>query len=236
MKVRFLWLLMLILLAPDSFGQRDETSPSTRTPQPKGKRHKPPPKDPKIFDKRGKEPGREEPRRRERISAPGRTPQLAPPQNAFATTAREIGSLRPDIDNAALKCDEDVVRATLPEIQKVYVEDGLTKENAQTAALAAWKEVRLASPLQSDKCLVSSSYTAFALSLGTINFKSNPRYANIAVDGKDYSVQTEYSKLFQADVKRRVRYSKPGYEPVEIECTAVERATIDCYAELKPKP
>ncbi|HEV2801445.1 MAG TPA: hypothetical protein VGW12_13150 [Pyrinomonadaceae bacterium] len=158
-----------------------------------------------------------------------------PVQDEFAATRREIKGVRPEVPHATLECDADVVRATLPEIQKAYEASGF-KENAQTAALTGWKEVRLGSPLQPNKCMVSTSYTAYMLSLGRLNFKTNPGDADIALDGKSMSVKTLHSRLFEADVKHKVRFSKPGYVPVEIECMAVERKETDCFAELKVLP
>lgn len=158
------------------------------------------------------------------------------PQDIFANTAREITLLRPAVDEETLTCDAEVVRMALPEIQRVYLDSGLTEEDAQEAALAAWKEVRLASPLQPDKCMVSSSYTTFTLSLGALVFKSNPPDANITLNGNDLAVKTAHRRLVESDIKHRVRFSRTGFESVEIECTAAERKNTDCYAELKPTP
>jgi hypothetical protein len=241
MKVGLSLLLTLSLLAANSFGQNDEKLKSSDRAQKTEERDQPrkdqkregrdqPPKDPKVFDKHDREP------RTRRKDAQIGISQPTPPQNAFAAAAGEIGRLRPDIDHEALKCDEDVVRTSLPEIQKVYAESGFTKEDAQGTALTAWKEVRLTSPLKPDKCMAAASYTAFALSLGTLVFKSNPDDADIIIVNSTISAKTIYRRLFEAGIKRRVRFSKKGFETVEIECTAVERASTDCYAELKPIP
>ncbi|MDQ1590863.1 MAG: hypothetical protein QOG71_1490 [Pyrinomonadaceae bacterium] len=160
----------------------------------------------------------------------------APAQDEFAATFKEIKWMRPAVKILTLECDKEVIRTTLPEIQKVYAESGLTEDHAQAAALTAWKEVRLTSPLQPNKCMVSASYTAFTLSLGTLVFKTTPGDADITIDGKNIADKTSHSRLFESGIKRKVRFSKPGYAPVEVVCTAVERTSTDCYAELKPAP
>ncbi|MDQ1614048.1 MAG: hypothetical protein QOG00_3979 [Pyrinomonadaceae bacterium] len=161
---------------------------------------------------------------------------VAPAQDEFAATYTEIKWMRPAVNNQTLECDKEVIRTTLPGIQKVYAESGLTEDHAQAAALTAWKEVRLTSPLQPNKCMVSASYTAFTLSLGTLVFKTTPGEAEITIDGKNIADKTSHSRLFESGIKRKVRFSKPGYAPVEVVCTAVERTSTDCYAELKPAP
>lgn len=257
MKVCLLSLLTLAALCPTAFGQMTHD----RAPSNAKRTHKRPPTAPRRLTPpprllrdlnyalsrralkmplpRGTE---SEPWRRPfapRKSAP-RTSimrDVATQEDDFSTAAvyKEIKGTRPAINNAALRCDEEVIRASLPEIQKAYAESGLTREGAQAAALAAWKEVRLTSPLQPYKCMVPASYVNFTLSLGTIWFKSKPALADIYVDGKKLG-QTVHGRLYEDQQKVRVKYSLNGHAPVEVECTAVARTNTDCYAELKPLP
>lgn len=153
----------------------------------------------------------------------------------FKAVANEIKVVRPAIDNVALKCDKMVINTALPEIQQVYVSSGLTEEVAKEAALVAWKEVRLSSPLQTDKCMASSSFIAFTLTYGRMIFRSNPSDANLIVNDNALPEKTTHSRLYPSGTYR-VRFSKTGYETVEKVCAVLARDEIVCQAELNPKP
>ena len=179
MKTSLLWLLALILLSPNSsYGQPTRKS-HPRVPQGREGREmnrKPALRPPAKTEKRVEREGNSSPQKGKTSGA------NRPLQDNFVATYKEIKLMRPTVDDESLRCDAEVIRIALPEIQQVYLDSRLTKENAQEAALAAWKEVRLASPLQPDKCMDSSSYKTFTLSLGTLVFKTNPPNADIALN------------------------------------------------------
>jgi len=168
---------------------------------------------------------------RRRPSAPGRSSQ----DDDFYVTANMIQTALPAIDYEVLVCDQEVITRSLTKINRIYEESGLTQERANESALAAWKEVRLNSPLRIDQCMNSSSFINFTLTLGRIVFKSTPGEADITINGKALPDKTTHNMLYESGT-HTVRYSKDGYETVEKPCTVLERKENDCYAELKPKP
>jgi hypothetical protein len=147
-------------------------------------------------------------------------------------TLAEIKARHPRIPSEVLVCDETIVSTALPEIKTKFAARGFTEDEFKAAALDGWKIVRNESPLQTNRCMHSGSFQQLTLNLGRLVFITIPDKAEIGVGGNPLDKQTKFSHWYQPKTLR-VKYSKEGYEPVEIDCTVVEGTSTDCYAELK---
>lgn len=83
--------------------------------------------------------------------------------SAFNQTSAEIKKIRPEIPDATLKADAEIIEATLPQIVSQFTKIGLTFNDAVWASQKGWKVARLNSPLRlaPEKTIDSSSFVDY---------------------------------------------------------------------------
>lgn len=151
-------------------------------------------------------------------------------ENMFKKGAREIKTLRPAVPNETLTCDAGVISSVLPKIKIEFAGKGFTEDDATDAAVDGWKIVRLTSPLQPDRCMHRDSYHQLTFTLGKLVFTTTPDRASVEV--AEFRGETTTRRWFEPQTYQ-VKYSKEGYESVELACVVLEGKSNECHADLK---
>ena len=154
--------------------------------------------------------------------------------SAFSESAHEIKTARPEIRNSTLVCDRNVIADVLPDVTTRFVKNGFTEKDSTEAASDGWKIVRLTSPLQPDRCMHKDSFEKLMFNLGKLIFSTTPNEAAIELDGKDLKKWTTHTKWLPPKTYQ-VKYSKEGYDEIEMSCGVLEGKPTNCHADLTKK-
>src|ERR1044072_2520929 len=120
----------------------------------------------------------------------GATIAMASP--ALSPTAVEIQKDCPSVSATTLMMDEEVVRASLPDIAKAFSRRGLKEDDARRAAEYGWWELR-AFKLSPDQTLEPTAFIQYVSGLGMRVVRSTPSRAMVEIDGKPQPGKTEYT-------------------------------------------
>ena len=167
-----------------------------------------------------------------------RTPQPSVSYTLLQQTADEIFNTRPEITDETLTEDAEVIENSMPAIQLDFMKRGFSRADAQAAALAGWKLLRI-EKLRTTAVLSAREFVDCVSGLGMLVIKTTPAGADIyldyrlVVDDKGHHIRTEACRWPSAG-KHHVKLILPGYEIVEEDCVLEEEGQIILDKKLKP--
>lgn len=150
----------------------------------------------------------------------------------IAMSASEIRGERPEVAYNVLSDDAEVVRASLPDIRRIFARRGFDYRESDSATLYGWKQLRLRW-LEPTAALSSGQLINYVSGLGKLVVKSTPAGATIELDGTRFTEKTE-AVMWPSAGTYRIKLSLNGYEPVEDTCVVEEGKPTRFERKLKP--
>jgi hypothetical protein len=148
-----------------------------------------------------------------------------------------IRNENPQITPAILKKDRQLIEQAEAEIVASYKASGWSVSDVRNASLMAWETARVESPLNSWETIDQESFIEAAGEMGIMVFTSEPDQAEVFISSKKIGTtnkqKNEPVRYFPDGRKVLVRFVKPDFAPVDLECLAKGQDTVICKAQLK---
>jgi hypothetical protein len=155
----------------------------------------------------------------------------APALAAIEIAGDEIKTAQPEIADATLDDDQNVVYQACVKITALFKERGFDRRDAEEAVISTWKGLRIGSkPLQITVSLKLDILLDRAGDLGKLVIASVPDEAEIALDDNPEGY-TEKG-IWITPGKYKVRLSKSGYKSVEDVCEVKKGKKTEFKREL----
>lgn len=154
------------------------------------------------------------------------------PPTPIERAFEEIRYERPELSRETLFQDSKAIQASESAISFIFKERGLSEYDAEMATAAGWRHLRI-EKLSPQSSLSPKELINYVAELCKLTIKSNPEGADVEIDGRKLPRRT-VTIAWCLSGKRRVRVSKPGYEPVEDICEVKEDEPTECVLKLVP--